>query len=92
MASTSERTQPPKITLPSGRLVIIKARPDRLRPWYSEAIGYGFHVVRRERRGDSAELNSYTGGTLKALIFSEADAQCVVEELNKRNLPDKSVV
>ena len=73
----------PKVTLPSGRQVVLTHFSNGERPWELLDAGHGFFALVRPRRGDSTSLERYRGSHSAPLLFDEADAQALATELNR---------
>lgn len=74
---------PPKLVLPSGCSVLLVANsiPERL--WEIHEAGAVFYV-RRIKRGNSAEVEYFRGGTMNSMPFDRVDAAALAAHMNQQ--------
>ena len=70
-----------RVTLPSGRSVLLTKSADPNRPW-DLAGSAGFYVVTRPRRGDSSTDEPFCADRVTPLLLDRDDAEALAAALN----------
>ena len=71
----------PKVSLPSGRRVLLTRKADPRRPWELSGRN-GIYEVVRPRRGDSSRLEHFAADRTEPLQFDQADAEALLAVMN----------